>query len=85
MVIVLNSGDIVATGARNIQQFLSFTSSGTFGQSQTMNFNKAAYSSLYGPAASAGDIFNLSIVATDGGGLSSPVCTARLKIIEPWS
>jgi hypothetical protein len=27
----------------------------------------------------------LSIVATDGGGLSSPVCTARLKIIEPWS
>ena len=79
LIITLNSGDIT-TGGRNIQQFLSFTSSGT---SQTMNFNKTAYSNLYGPAASAGDIFNLSIVATDGGGLSSPVCTARLKIVEP--
>ena len=80
LVITLNAGDIVAAGARNIQQFLSFTSSAT---SQTMNFNKTAYSSLYGTTASAGDIFNLSIVATDGGGLSSPVCTARLKVIDP--
>ena len=62
LVITLNAGDITA-GGRNIQQFLSFTSSGT---SQTLNFNKTAYSNLYGPVASGGDIFNLSIVATDG-------------------
>ena len=41
------------------------------------------YTNANGSPTAAGDDWDLVVKGTDGGGLSTPDCTARLKITAP--